>query len=50
MQQPLKIGGRSDLDRRLFAAAGHAFVPTSAAPIVGAGRRILYGAAIDCRA
>ena len=36
----LAIGGRSDLDRRLFAAAGHKFVPTTAAPLVGAGRRL----------
>ncbi len=36
----LAVGGRSDLDRRLFKSAGHEFVPTSAAPIVGAGRRL----------
>lgn len=36
----LAIGGRSDLDRRLFKAAGHEFVATTAAPLVGAGRQL----------
>ena len=36
----LAIGGRGELDRRLFAAAGHPFVSTSAAPFVGAGARL----------
>lgn len=36
----LAIGGRRDLDHRLFTDAGHPFLATSAAPVVGAGARL----------
>jgi len=36
----LAIGGRRELDHRLFTDAGHPFLATSAAPVVGAGARL----------
>jgi UDP-N-acetylglucosamine--N-acetylmuramyl-(pentapeptide) pyrophosphoryl-undecaprenol N-acetylglucosamine transferase len=36
----LAIGGRREVDQRLFGDAGHPFLATSAAPVVGAGARL----------